>query len=466
MILLSQIDLGIRARTTLSGIPALAEDISTKGLISPILLTKKTPELTTEYEAFYKISLDPNRPVLLTCGGRRLAALTSSGTTILYPNTSCDVSRPGYILRDSTSLLDLLLIEGRENRNRQDLDWRDDMKLIVSAYRLAKQQANEEGEYLVMKDFASLLGVSHTHLGVAERIYDDYLSDPRAFEGVTSIYGALSLSLKRVGDVATKILLHRQLNEKPIIREVKPEGGDISVPVNHGPQPDLGPAAVQPSAGPVTIPLSQAFFQTDAIDFMANQPSGFCDHIVTELTTWPLPQDFLHLCHKSLSPKGYLAFWLPTKWLEEWRVKLLDFGFLPQLHPLIWNKIDYRHPTRNSDKNFFFQSYETCLLACKPDSQLSQLQNASVYTSSHKKHEHTFGPNHIPPELFSWVIRAISVPGQIIYDPFAQSGASAIGTISVKCRPLGTESNPIKYQKLIENLKAYYTKQLPSVQFT
>lgn len=473
MILISQIDLGIRARSSLSNIPALAEDISTKGLISPILLTRKTSELITEYEEFYKIRLDPSRPFLLNCGGRRFAAIVSLGSALLYPGISCDLGKYGYILRENTGLLDLLLIEGRENRNRIDLDWRDDMKLIVSAYRLAKQQANLEGEYLVMKDFACLLGVSHTHLGIAERIYDDYLSDPESYRDATSVYDALTLSIKKVGNVATKVLLYRQLNDKPIIREVKPEGGDI-YETTRGPantpstQPDSGPAKVSPSVGLITIPLSQAFFNQEPRDFLSQQPKGFCDHIVTQVTIETLNYsiDLLKFFFAAISEHGYLVIFVPTHLFFAYLDSIEEAGFSVQLHPLIWNKIDYRYPIRGGDQHNFAQSYETCLLARKPGSILAQAQNASIYTCSHKAREATFGPGYIPPEVYSWVLRGIAIQGQVIYDPFARTGASAIGTLNVKCRPIGTESDENKFGKLLSNLKDYYTKQLPSVQFT
>lgn len=470
MILVSQIDLGIRARSSLTNIPALAEDISEKGLISPILLTKKTLELVADYEAFHQINLDSNRSLLLTCGGRRMAALQQLDIHVLYPGTSCDPKHPGCIIREDTGLLDLLLIEGRENRNRLDLDWRDDMKLIVSAYRLARQQANEEGEYLVMKDFACLLGVSHTTLGIAEQVYDDYLSDPESYREATSVYQALSISLKKVANVATKVLLHRQLNARPIIHEVEPKGGDIhAVAMSKSTVKEPGPVEVQSSTGPepITIPLSKAFFTTDYIQFLRQQPEGFCDHIVTDTrSSGNIPLLFLDLAFKALPQTGYLALWVPAFIYGIWENDLQGAGFEVQSHPLIWNKIDFRSQRSSLDRESFAQSYETCLLARKPGSILAQAQNSSIYTSSHIAKEETFGQGYIPPEVFSWIIRAIAVPGQVIYDPFARTGASAIGTLHVKCRPIGTESDKGKYGTLIKNLKDYYTKQLPSVQFT
>lgn len=445
MILISQIDPGIRARSALSGIPALAEDIFTKGLISPILLTKKTPALVAEYEKEYQVHLDPNCPFLLTAGGRRISALALLGVTVLYLGTSSDVDRPGYLLREGTNVLDLLLLEGRENRNRVDLDWRDDMALIVRAYRLAKRSANAEGEYLVMKDFAAFLDVPYTDLKIAERIYDDYLSDPKSYNTATSIYGALQISLKKVASDVSKVILHRSMNEKPVIKVV----GE--------------PPPPKPQSDVITIPLSQAFFDTDPYRFLQEQPEGFCDHIVTDVRSDSLADGYRKLFYRALPPKGYLALWTYNYLLDIWKTDLENVGFSVQPYPLIWNRVDQRRTGDSNNPHSFLQSYSTCLLARKPDSILSRAQNTSVYTSGHVLNDAIYGHGTIPPEVWSWVLRGISIPGQIVYDPFARTGASAIGILSSKCRPVGTTDS---LSELIKNLKSYYVKQIPNVQFT
>lgn len=446
MILLSQIDLGVRARSTLPDIPALADDISDKGLISPILLTRKSPALVTEYEEEYNTTLDPNCPVLLTAGGRRLAALTSLGVTILYPGTSCDRDRPGYLLREATNVLDLLLLEGRENRNRQDLDWRDDMALVMRAYRLARRKANAEGEYLVMKDFAAILGVPFTDLSIAEKIWDDYQADPEAYREAMNIYGALTVALKRAANEGTRALLHMSLHAKPVIRDLTPKA----------PEPQRVPDVI-------TIPLSRDFCNECPISFMAQASPGFCDHIITSLTK-PCDREFYTSCFSALANKGYIAIWVPNNGIINTIWNLEQVGFNIQPHLLIWNQQDFRCDRRDlSETRTFPHSYQSCLLAYKPGSILAKAQNASIYTCASRMAELIYGPGCKPPEVYAWILRAIALPGQVIYDPFAGTGASAVGALSVKCHPIGTTD---KLEELTKNLKAYYNKQLSNVQFT
>jgi hypothetical protein len=116
------IDVGERGRSTYNRIEELADSIRDNGLIQPIVLVPLDG----------KFGLD--------AGGRRIQALKFLGHSALYHATTSDPTRPGYVLKgeDQNTSIQRLFTEIAENLDRDDLDWRDEMKLLTKAWRLSK----------------------------------------------------------------------------------------------------------------------------------------------------------------------------------------------------------------------------------------------------------------------------------------------------------------------------------------
>jgi len=217
----SSIDIGERARTIYNNIEQLAQSIEDHGLIQPIVL------VPTGYDSDYDIW-----PITfgLDAGGRRYHALkhlleTDRWDGVLHHATTSDKSRPGFVLKgaDQSTPLDRLMTELAENLDREDMDWRDEVKLINRAWTLARADADSKSEKLLMRDFGSMLGCGYADLQASTSIYDDLVANPERYKDVSGIRAAYTklLEVNRIELTklqATKSLMTAPLSTKSIFR--------------------------------------------------------------------------------------------------------------------------------------------------------------------------------------------------------------------------------------------------------
>jgi len=498
------IDLGHRARTQHENVLALANDIAEAGLIQPIVIVEKTPDLVLQYESEFKLTLDSTRPYLLTAGGRRSAALAELGCNTLYHATTCDPERPGFILRDEAPLHTQLILELKENLNRDQMDWRDMVKSVVRAFRLAERQALDEGESLASSTFGAMLGVGATDMWNAVRIYDHFIANPRMYENCQNMHQALSVRLQAESTELTRLLVTRSMSKSPtlvssptsILPQVSPETTAVSNDRLSALLPGHSLIVTEGQKENV-IPLSQMFLHTNGLDFMAAQPDGFCDHIITD-PDYAISLDsinstannrpglmqqgirqasvedsladlrrFFPLAYRAIAEKGFLIFWYAIDHhhlLQSWAT---EAGFDVQPHPLIWQKIDFRARSNGAPRLQWPKSYELAMVCRKPGTVLAQVQNSAVFSTDEqsvtKKLNHPFAK---PFGVWKWLMKAVSIPGQIVFDPFVGSGSMPIAAIDLGLRPLGTELSDEIYHHLLVNLQAHYRSALgPEVKF-
>lgn len=496
----ASVDLGVRARTQHLAIEELADDIEASGLIQPLVLVEKTPNFVSAYETEYITSLDPNARYLLTAGGRRHAALSLLETTTLYHGSTSTPDRPGFVLRSEAPLVDQLILEAKENQNRSDIDWRDQMKLNVRAWRLAKREADERGMDLSQNVFGVSLGCGRAHMSIGERIYDHFMAQPEKYKDATSILQGLSIYTKDLADEVTRVAVAKSMGTvaAPAVRAPAPaQLSSPSLKIGRILDPGQSPILTQTLEDHV-IPLSQSFLNADGIAFMETASGPFCDHIICDpdyaisaevLDSHPnnragIMADgirqksvddslrdlyrFIRLAHACLPEHGFLIFWYALDHHEKLLRVCEKAGFATQAWPLIWNKIDFRGRSNAAPNQNFPKSVEYAMVCRKPGTVLAKVQTSCVFTtdggSVTKALSHAYAK---PLDLWRWIYAAVSVPGQIVFDPFCGSGSSAIAAIRFGLRPMGCELDINIYNKLIINLQNEYRKILsnPNVRF-
>lgn len=504
----SSIDIGIRARTQPYGIEELAITIEDSGLIQPLVLAQKNPNLVLAYEIEYQTNLDATKPYLLTAGGRRHAALSLLECPTLFHAATSDPERPGFILRGESPLVDQLILEIKENQNRQEMDWRDELKTIVRAWRLAKREADEKGETILKHVFGTTLGVDRATLTIADRIYDHFLANPSRYADATSIYQGLSIFTKDVADEVTRVAVAKSFGTSvpPTVRA----GGPAQLTPAH----ELIVQTASRIGGVLTpgnsqlltktldeqvIQLSQSFLNVDAIAFMGAQSTPFCDHIICDpdyaiaadvINSHPnnrpgimddgIHQDtvgqslaelyrFISLSFKCLPDYGFLVFWYALDHHEKLLTVCKKVGFAVQEWPLIWNKIDFRGRSNAAPNQNFPKSTEFAMVCRKPGTVLAKVQTSCVFTTDGGSVTKALGHAYAKPfDLWRWIYHAVSVPGQTVFDPFVGSGSSAIAAIRFGLRPMGCEKDLDIYNKCLINLQNEYRKILsnPNVKFS
>lgn len=463
-----------RARTVYPAIPELANAIEDEGLIQPIVLVA-LDDGTYEVDA----------------GGRRFRALELLSTETLYHATTSEPGRPGFVIKgpDQSTPLERLLTEFGENRNRHDLDWRDELNLIVKAYKLASAEANKRGVEILQRDLGTMLGVPRCEVMSALAVHDEMLANPEKFKDCVSIRGAYTKTLKQVGTAVAAVMATKSVLKDAVLRRAAtppvekfppvedqnaPRQSEISVPLPEPPMEEL----------PVhTIPLSQQFLNCNSLDFMEDQPPAWCDHICCDpdyaVSVERLESNsssagsgviqssvedsladlyrFLPLAFRALKDQGFLIFWYDLDHHEKLQRAASAAGFAVQRWPLIWKKVDYRS---NAAPSFnFTKNMEYAMVCRKPGATLIRAQTSSIYEAAGipvvKQLGHPFSK---PLPIWKWIYSAIAVKGQIIFDPFAGAGSSAVAAIEVGLRPLGCELNPDHYTNLLLNLQETYRR--------
>jgi DNA modification methylase len=460
------IDMGERGRTTYNRVEELAQSISDNGLIQPIVLVPLDSFTDEEGNIAYHYGLD--------AGGRRLAALKHLGVTRLWHATTCDPDRPGFVLKgeDQSTPLKRLYTEIAENLDRENLDWRDEMKLLNKAWMLARTEADANGEKLLMRDFGAMLGTGYAHLQAATAIYTDVVAHPDRYKDCTSIRGAYSILLKVNADELHKVQTSRSIQAVPLLTrtEVKLEEKIVSA---------------QDEPERINIPITNAFFNMNGIEWLKSLGYNTIDHVITdpdygvslerlEASIGGAAQGVYHeTIEHSLSdlyqiikeswrvmkPQGFLVFWYDLDHHEKLQRFATEVGFAVQRWPLIWHKTDYRSnsaPAYNFTKNI-----EYAMICRKPNAVLARAQTSCVYGCAAgpivKELGHPFAK---PYELWQWIYSAVAIKGQTIADPCVGRGSSSIAAIRWGLRPVGAEIDPDHYNGLVFNLQLAYKREL------
>jgi site-specific DNA-methyltransferase (adenine-specific) len=463
----SSVDLGERGRTEYLRIEELADSIRDNGLIQPIVLVP----------LYYETMPSPTIKVYgLDAGGRRYHALKLLGTTTLYHAATSEPGRPGYVLKGEafSTPLQRLMTEIAENLDRDDPDWRDQTRLIVKAWRMSQAQAHAEGEEILMRDFGAMLGCGYSNLQAAVAIHDDLIANPDRYKDCYGIRAAYTKLLKVNLVEVTKVQAAKSLEQAPTLAE-KPD-----VSVQFEPEPE-GLAVAKPTV----IPLTSAFINCNSLDYMAGLPGPTFDHIVTDpdygVSVERLEagvggaaagvaqtniEDSLHDMRRFIresarviKDQGFLVFWYDLDHHEKLQTACQRAGFMVQRWPLIWHKSDYRSnaaPAHNFCKNI-----EYAMICRKPNAVLSRAQTSSVFNCPTGTITRDLGhPFAKPLDLSKWIYSAISIKGQVVYDPFLGSGAISIAALDFGLKPVGSEIDAGRYANALMNLQGAYKKLL------
>lgn len=500
-----------RERSNPIGIESLADSIMDDGLIQPIVLS---PDLTSDH-AF-----------MLITGGRRHAALSllierGDLEPFLFHGETSSVGRPGFLLRGETSALRSKILELKENLDRHDLDWRDEVRALVKAYRLGVEEGKalgiEETEAnphalppelleVLNRDFGAMLRCGYQEIDACLKVYNFLEREPKVFAQCNTLKDAYTVFLKEDAKYMARLFAARGMGK---LKELKGKLG-----AEHAALPQL-PPRVTPGVPPPTlennvgvvllnennvpstplaveIPLSQSFFLTNGLDFMAEQPPGFCHHIVCDpdyaigvdvLNAHPNNRigimsegvaqrsveksladlyRFLPLAFRALPETGgYLIFWYALDHHEKLQAAATAAGFNVQPHPLIWNKIDYSGRSNTAPEYQWPKSVEFAMVCRKPGCRLTKVQTSNVYAQDAKSV--TKALNHAfakPFEVWRWIYRAIAIKGQRVFDPFVGSGSSAISAILEGLAPIGCEIQEDNFNTLTLNLRSFYRKHM------
>lgn len=483
----SSVILGDRARSTYSNIESLADSIADNGLVQPIVLVPLMQPVGVE------TLIIPQELVVgfgLDAGGRRYHALKHLLTTdrwdgILHHAATSEPGRPGYVLKGEafSTPLQRLMTELAENLDRSDLDWRDEIKLLVKAYKLSQKDALLRGEEILMRDFGAMLGVEYNHLQAAVAVHDDLIAHPERYKDCEGVRQAKAKLLAINAVELNKVLMARTVVvQTPGVRQMGPSYPAVAV---------LSEPEQLAARPPTVIPLTSAFICCNSLEYMESLNEPTFDHIVTDpdygvsverlsagvggahlgVAQETINESlidlyrFMDLAWRVIKDQGFLVFWYDLDHHEKLQSHAVDVGFSVMRWPLTWIKSDYRSnaaPAYNFCKNV-----EWAMVCRKPNAVLAKPQMSSVFNYPTGNTVKEFGhPFAKPLDVSKWILSAISIPGQTVYDPFLGSGAIAVAAAEFGLKPVGSEIDEGHYANAVMNLQRYYRKTLGEVTFS
>ena len=165
-------------------------------------------------------------------------------------------------------------------------------------------------------------------------------------------------------------------------------------------------------------------YQTDAWNFMASQPDGFCDVIISDP---PYDAD-VNMDELRRICKGHIVLFCDPR----------NRFFVPD-EVAIWKKPESSKNTTRHLSCFF----EEILIERHGNTYNHDLEpinySGIYYDALLEKRVH---PHQKPLTLMERLVRIYSNPGNLIYDPFAGSGSTLIAAEKHGRRAIGTELEP------------------------
>lgn len=246
----------------------------------------------------------------------------------------------------------------------------------------------------------------------------------------------------------------------------------------------------------LTVDLSSNFFNTDCIAFMNARP-GMFDHIITDIPYGiemkmlsQLNQhggmtdiDRVEATHDVADNMSLMAKFFPATFactkdhsfvvtccdLMQWQYMYdlaIKAGFAVQRWPYVWRKVNQSLMNNCAGFNTT-KDYESVMICRKPGATLAAKRNTSFTDASNNEVVKLTGhPFAKPFELTKDLVDMVSLPNQLILDPFCGAGSMVLQFLRSQRRAMGCELEPHWYNQLLTNLKEHhYLTQNPNYRF-
>ena len=417
-VLMSQIDLGERARKDYRDLGQLATSINEKGLIHPVAIAKHPME-------------DSPYHWILVAGGRRFRAHQElKKETILC-----------RIYNHVLSELEYRSIELEENIQREDLSWQEKAFLEREIHRLQvlihgeKVSKAPDAAGHSMADTAKLLGVSRPKVSqdialadAIERFPDAPWNKCKNASDARKLQQRMEKTIvndhlageaqKKIGNAEGKV---KTLFDAYVI-------GDFFVEAAKLPSESFDIVECDPPYG---IDLQNGKSKKDGLG-----ADGLMDYNEVEASNYPqfLAKTFKE-CYRLLKNDSYMICWFaPDPWFELIASLLEGVGFKVPRIPGIWIK-----PTgqTNSPAYRLANSYEMFFYASKGSPQINKPGTRNVFSHIPIMPDKKRHPTQRPGELIKDVLETFAKPNSKVLVPFSGSGETLIQAINCSMHPIG-----------------------------
>ena len=344
---------------------------------------------------------------------------------------------------EELSDLDRMIVEFDENMKRKALSWQEASRAIDRIHEL--QLAANPGKGWRIEDTAQSLGVSTTK--VAEDLMLARARDNEHVMKRPSRRGALTtLKRERELELLRELARRRALDLGLTSESAATSGGRV----------------IHADCREVL-----ATMQPDSIDLVFMDPPWGIDFDSAAMWTkdWmksfddqpvevqQLMQDVFPLLFRVLKPCCHLYTFFPVQDTSRWLDMLTAAGFWVRTRPLVWFKAG--QPGITDIYTSFMPCYETFIFAWKPGpNNIRRLFSTPIPEGGIYPRQPTdIHENAKPVELIERYVEASTTVGEVVLDPFAGGGSTAVATFQTGRYYIAVEKDVVHYTKCVKRLK-------------
>ena len=441
-----------RQRIDLGEITDLAESIRQFGLIQPLVVTQNKR---------------------LIAGGRRLQACVSLG-----------LQHVAVVYRETMSEEELTCLELEENIRRKDMTWKEEVASVYKIHKLKAKSAAADGDQWTQDQTGRMLGVSRASVGFTIQVAKELLRQDSKIHGCESYTEALRWCFQQREDEIQADLARGMKAQMVVNQGQRPAAQAVNTATPQvSPEGDIIEVVPVTNSSDMVVDLTNTIVNMDSIDWMRNRDAESIDHIITdppyavdlvmfeqnnphggmsnidriEETHQVAPNlillgAFLEQAHRVLKSNGFCILFCDQMNWQFLYDKAIGVGFRVQRWPFIWHKT---HACMNQRAEFnFTKNFEIAMICRKPSSTLVQPVPSSIFSCCSTGY--TSNPFAKPLELWSHLIRAVSIQGQTILDPFAGEGSCPNAVMSNWRFPIAIEIDPKHYNVMLDSVRDQY----------
>lgn len=461
-----------RQRKDYGDIEELAQSIARLGLIQPIVI-------------------DQNKRLI--AGGRRLEA------HIHLKRETIDV-----VYRETLHKDELYELELEENIQRKDMTWQERTLNIIKVHELKSVRAQKEATEWGYRQTGAMLGISLGKVQYTLQVGYELKRDPDGpVAKADNFTDALRILLQRAEDRVAAEMVRRTSPTAQVVETIvrtpvavaasstEPNLAAFDFPLAENPDAQV----VQEVQTEIVIPLSKSIVCVDCIRYMMLNP-GQVDHIVTDppygIDVEMMQQQNTHGgmndveriaethnvemneimfsrmfngFYSWLKEDGYLVLWCDIMQWQRLYDHAINAGFKVQRWPLTWVKM---HPCMNNSAQFnFTKNTEIAMVCRKGKATMVSPSPTSVVIAANDADMKKLGHPFVKPRtVWDFILRHISIEGQVIGEPFAGVGSGVLAMLQSNRQVVACELDEKHYNNLVENVKTHYKTIAKNVRFT
>lgn len=407
---LSEVEVSARFREEMGDIDGLADDISKKGIISPLAVMEQ----------------DGEKPYLLLAGGRRLLAIEKTGSTEV----------PVRVYPKGLTELEVRSIELSENLFRKDLTWLEKVNLQAEVHRLQQEIHGvihtTPGRPVVsahtQADTAKMLGVSTPDVAISVRLSKIANKFPELFEGVTKQSDAIKL-VKKLGNQMLASEMSKKYDEETPRKGVLANKfilEDFFTGVRKVPDRSVDLVEIDPPYG-IDLTEVKRGYDSKTESYNEIKQSEYISFIQRTMTE----------CYRVMSDHSWLLCWFgPEPWFEPVFQAIIGVGLICKRIPGVWVKPSGQ---TNNPALLLASSTEHFFYARKGSPTLNKQGRSNAFNFSPVPPQKKIHPTERPIEMMEEIVTTFSRPGSTVMVPFLGSGNTLLAAHNSKMNAFGFE---------------------------